>query len=119
MVSSDKASRGRRGKTPRTSLKDLSIARRILLELMQYVGSGHIECLQMRDHEPVIYPLPTLVREFRLEVGISQRPWVDSEDLASNRQIVNLFAYFDQLKDCEIRVLEIAGGLPVRMDVHS
>jgi hypothetical protein len=108
---------GGRNKTPLLSKKNLSASRAALLELMQYICFGRIEELTVRDGEPILHPRPAIVREIKLAGENGPRREHDAADFLLKQQVVELFAFFDGLRDGNIDVLEIKHGLPFRMIV--
>lgn len=117
MVASAAAPDGGRNNPPHLFKKHLSPARVRLLELMQDANFGRIESLRIADGEPVLDPRPALVREHKFGGENGPRPELNSTDFALKQQVVELFAFFDELQNGVIDVLEIKHGLPFRMIV--
>lgn len=99
------------------SKASLSPARRHLLELFQRVNFGRLESLAVRDGEPIFAANPVIIREHKFAGENGPRPELATDDFLLKEQVVELFAYFDHLKDGVIDVLEIKHGLPFRMIV--
>lgn len=97
----------------------LSPARRRLLELFQQVNFGRLESLTLRNCEPVIDPRPVVVREHKFGGENGPRSELATDDFLLKQQVVELFAFFDQVRDGVIEVLEIKHGLPFRMIVRE
>ena len=95
----------------------LSPARRRLLELFQRVNFGRLESLVVRGGEPICDPQPVLIREHKFGGENGPRPELATSDFLLKQQVVELFAFFDELRDGVIDVLEIKHGLPFRMIV--
>ncbi len=95
----------------------LSPARRSLLELLQRINFARIESLAVRDREPVLDPLPVVIREYKFGGENGHRPELGAADFLLKQQVVELFAFFDQIQNGVIDVLEIKHGLPFRMIV--
>jgi hypothetical protein len=57
------------------------------------------------------------VREHKFGGENGPRPELATTNFLLKQQVVELFAFFDQLQDGEIDVLEIKHGLPFRMIV--
>jgi hypothetical protein len=95
----------------------LSPARRRLLELFQRVNFGRLESLAVCNCEPVLDPRPVVVREHKFAGENGPRPELATDDFLLKQQVVELFAFFDQLQDGVIDVLEVKHGLPFRMIV--
>jgi hypothetical protein len=101
------------------SKQDLSRLRAELVELMQKINFGRIERLKIRDGEPVLRPSPAINREIKLSSEHGPRPELMAADFLLKRQVVELFAFFDQLWEGTIDVLEIKHGLPFRIMVKE
>jgi hypothetical protein len=99
--------------------QQVSPPRRALIELGQDINHGWIENLPIRGGEPVLKPLPDIEREitFRRENG--PRSELARQDFALKAQVVELFEFFDQRRDCVIKRLEFKHGLPYRMVVKE
>ncbi len=103
--------------TPSLSKSSLSLARRRLVELFRQVYFGKVEGLVVRDGDPVLSPLPRVIREIKLGGENGPRSEGNLGDFLLKSQIVELFALFDQFQDGVIEVLEIKHGLPFRVMV--
>ena len=97
----------------------MSPARRQLLELLQQINFGRLESLEVCDGEPVLDPRPVLVREHKFGGENGARPELTSPDFALKQQVIELFEFFDEMKDGVIDVLEVKHGLPFRMVVRE
>lgn len=86
---------------------------------MQQVNFGRIEGLVVRDRQPVLEPPPTIVREVKFGGENGPRPELHSADFVLKSQVVELFTFFDGLRDGVIDVLEVKHGLPFRMLVRE
>lgn len=117
MVVSAQAPCGGRTNSPHLSKRRLSTWRSRLLELMQSINFGRIEKLLINGGEPVLDPRPVVVREIKFAGENGPRPELATTDFLLKQQVVELFAFFDQLQDGVIDVLEIKHGLPFRMIV--
>ncbi len=95
----------------------LSPARRRLMELFQRVNFGRLECLKVSNRDPILDPGPVVFREHKFAGENGPRPELAANDFLLKQQVVELFAFFDQLQDGVIDVLEIKHGLPFRMIV--
>lgn len=102
---------------PHATKASLSPARRRLLELFQRVNFGRLESLAVRGSEPVCDPQPVLIREHKFGGENGPRPELATSDFLLKQQVVELFAFFDELRDGVIDVLEIRHGLPFRVIV--
>jgi hypothetical protein len=99
------------------SKASLTPARRRLLELLQQVYFGRVENLIIREGQPVFDPLPRVVLERKLPgENKSRDAWITA-DFALKAQLVELFVFFDEMRDGTIELLEIKHGLPFRLFV--
>ena len=97
----------------------LSASRRLLLREMQRVNFGRFECVVISGGEPVVDPRPTIVREHKFGGENGPRPELASDDFLLKQQVVELFAFFDELQNGVIDVLDIKHGLPFRVIVRE
>jgi hypothetical protein len=104
---------------PRLTKAGLSEPRKRLVELMQSLGHGQIQDLDLRDREPVLDPPPSVVREIKLGGTSGPRPEVDTADFLLKSEVIELFEYFDQAGNGTIDLLVIKHGLPFRMSVKE
>ena len=95
----------------------LSPARRQLLEVLQQINFGRLESLVVRNGEPILDPMPRRVLDIKFDSENGPRPELGITDFLLKRQVIELFAFFDELQDGVIDVLEIKHGLPFRMTV--
>jgi len=117
MVVSALAPGGGRKKTPNVSKQDLSSCRASLLTLMQSINFGWIERLPIRHGEPILSPRPTVVREHRFGGENGPRPELGVSNFSVKSEIIELLAFFDELQNGVIDVLQVKHGLPFRMTV--
>jgi hypothetical protein len=96
----------------------LTPARKWLVEQMQRLGFGQLCELQVRSGEPVLHPPPRVVRDVKFASEDRLPPERGQGDFLLKQQIIELFAYFDQLQDGVIDVIEVKHGLPFRLQ-HS
>jgi hypothetical protein len=90
-----------------------------LVELMQRINFGRIEGLVIGDGRPVLDPPPQITREIKLSGENGPRPEAEIGDFSLKSQVIELFAYFDEIQNGVIDVLEIKHGLPFRMIVRE
>ena len=90
----------------------LSKPRRRLLELFLRLLYGRIEGLVIRRGEPVLEPLPRIVRVTKYLPGENGRRPRGVDFLAHSDQVRALFRQFDLLGDGIIEVLQVQNGLP-------
>jgi hypothetical protein len=98
---------------------NLGTSRQLLLQEMQRINFGRIEGLKFVAGEPVLDPCPVLVREHKFGGENGPRAELATDDFLLKQQVVELFAFFDQVRDGVIEVLEIKHGLPFRMIVRE
>ena len=96
------------------SKASLSPARRRLLEICQKINFGRIENLSIRDGEPVLDPLPSIVQQLKFGGENGPRPELGTADCCLKEEHVQLFDVFDQLQNGVIATLEVQNGLPFR-----
>ena len=100
------------------STHDLTPTERRLLAAMQHLGFGRLEFLRIERGEPVLDPWPTTVRDVKF--GAQGRPQsADApHDFALKKQVAEFFEYVRSIEVGEIRVLLVANGLPLVMQVE-
>lgn len=86
-----------------------------LVEMMQRLHFGQVLGLHIRGGQPVLDPLPRLIRDRKLGSEPLPRSASTQEDFLLKEQVVELFAYFEQLGDGIIDLIEIKHGLPFRL----
>ena len=101
------------------NIQDLSPARKQLLALMIEIRFGRIENLHIRDGEPVLDPLPRVLRSVRFGHVAERNAWQAAENFVPKKQVIELFEQFDQLRDGTIARLDLKGGLPCSMIVEG
>lgn len=97
----------------------LSPSQQKLLTEMQRINYGRIEGLPVRRGEPVMDPLPRIVREIKFSGENGPRPESAKADFALKTQVRELFAQLEALGDGVIPCIEIQRGLPFRMTVEE
>ena len=100
------------------AMGSLSDPRRRLVEMMRELYFGRFEGLLIRDGEPVLNPLPRIVREVKFPRE-SPAATGRGSDFLLKQQVVELMALLDQLQDGTIAVLEVKHGLPFRVLVED
>ena len=93
----------------------VSLPRQQLLRQFQQLHFGRIECLGVRDGEPVLSPMPRRIKEFKPGSDNAPRPELNS-DYYSRRQVIELLEYFDRIRNGTIDVIEIKHGLPFKLE---
>ena len=102
-----------------TRKQSLSPNRQQLVVLMTEIDYGSIENLVIRDHEPVFYPAPRIVRDVMLGKRDKKRLPRTAADFVLKAQHEDLFEQFDELHDGQIDRIEIQAGLPFRIRVAA
>jgi hypothetical protein len=95
----------------------LSPRRNRLLQICQQVGFGRVESLVITDGEPAFDQPPRIVREIKFGGENGPRQELAAADFILKSQVVELVAFFDELQNGIIDVLEIKHGLPFRVFV--
>ena len=101
------------------SKQNLSVARQQLVGLMQRINFGRVFDLEVRDGQPVMDPLPRVVREIKFGGDNGPRPEAAKADFTLKAQVRDLFAELEALGDGVIPCIEIQRGLPFRMTVEE
>lgn len=97
--------------------ESLSPNRRRLLELLQKVNFGRLESIRFQNGEPLFEPHPIVVREHKFASENGARPEIHASNFQLKQQVVELFEYFDEIRNGVVDVLEVKHGLPFRMMV--
>ena len=97
----------------------LSPGRRWLVESMQQIGFGRIECVAFVGGEPLLNPLPRLYRNHRLTGPNHRRRETELGDFVLKQRVIDLFEELDRLGDGVIAVLEVRDGLPYEMTLEE
>jgi len=96
----------------------VSLPRRQLVELMQRINYGAIENLEVRNGEPVLDPIPVVLRDIALGRANGPHPAVHRRDFELKSEVVELFALFDREQDVRISLVVVQAGLPLRVRVR-
>jgi hypothetical protein len=97
----------------------LSDGRRKFVELMQDNPFCQFKNVQIRDGEPVLDPLPSIIREFKFGTENRVHSSRDKRDFLLKQQHIELFALFEQIGTGMIAVLDVKAGLPFRVFVAT
>lgn len=97
----------------------LSSPRQRLLLMMQAINYGRIEGLMIHRGEPILDPLPRMVRQYKFGGENGPRLEVNQDDFALKTHVVELFTQMETLGSGTIDALEIQRGLPFRMTVEG
>jgi len=87
-----------------------------LITRFQQWNFARIEGLIVRGGEPILDPLPRVVREHKFGGENGPRPESRLEDYSLKPQLVDLFRALDDLGDGTIDVLTIKHGLPFQAE---
>ena len=102
-----------------TTKNALSPVRRRLLKLMQDVGFGRIENLQVRHREPVFDPAPRVVRDVVLGKKNGPHAARDRDDFALKDAVIELFELFDEAGSTTVERIVVQHGLPLRVELEQ
>jgi hypothetical protein len=100
-----------------SSTRDLSPCERSFVTVLQQLGFGHLESLQIRCGAVVLDPSPTVVQVLKFgapECRQLSRP----VDFELKKSVVDLFEYIRGVDAGEIRRLEVRHGLPFSMEIE-
>ena len=86
-----------------------------LIELIGQVQFGRIESLQIADGQPVLDPLPRIVREIKFGSEVSPGVPADRSNSVPKRQVQELLDLMGEIENGTIDVLEVRHGLPFRV----
>ncbi len=100
------------------SLASLPPSNERLLKLMQEINFGRIEQLKVRAGQPVLEPLPRIVREHKFGSDNGPRDERRLEDFFLKEQVVELFDELERLRDGVVDVLTVKHGIPFNMQVN-
>ena len=95
----------------------LSPARRQLLALLQRLNFGRVEGLVVVAGEPVLDPMPAVVREHKFAGENGPRPEAGRGDFRLKDQVADLVRLLDQVRDGTITVLSVKHGLPFHAEL--
>jgi hypothetical protein len=91
--------------------------RKRLIEVLQTLNFGRIEDLLIRDGNPVLDPMPRIVREHKFAGENGARPELDARDFVLKAQVVDLFRLLDDIRDGTIAMLTVKHGLPFHAEL--
>jgi len=99
------------------STGNLSSSERAFVSLLQQLGFGHLESLQIRCGAIVLDPSPTVVQVLKFGAAECQQP-SRPVDFELKKSVVDLFEYIRGVDAGEIRRLEVRHGLPFSMEIE-
>jgi hypothetical protein len=97
--------------------RSLSPARQQLLTILQKLSYGRIERLEVRSGEPVLDPMPGLVREHKFGGESGSRAEANLSDFVLREQHLDLFRLLDVIGNGTILVLTFKAGLPFNAEL--
>lgn len=112
-------SNSERRRPPEITKRQVSNPRQALIELMQDRDHGWFENLEIRDREPVIDTQLDSYRDIKFDAENGPREELGLDDFVLKAKHVELFEFFDRLRDGIIQRLEFRNGLPCRMVVKE
>lgn len=86
-----------------------------LVALIRQIGFGRIEFLHITGGQPVLDPLPRIVREIKFGSEISPSAPVGRSNSVPKRQVQELLDLMREIENGMIDVLEVRHGLPFRV----
>ena len=95
----------------------VSQARQRLIALMQEIGFGRIENLDVVNDEPVLDPAPCVARTIVLDRETGLAPARPTGNFELKDPVVRLFRLFDEYRSLRVVRLEVKGGLPCHMEI--
>lgn len=95
--------------------QSLSVDSKHLIEFMQRVQFGRIESLHISGGQPVLDPLPRIVREIKFGSEVSPGGPADRSNSVPKRQVQELLDLMGEIENGVIDVLEVRHGLPFRV----
>ena len=100
-----------------TSTKDLTASERQFVVLIQQLGFGRFEYLQIRNGEVLLNPWPVAVRDVKFGTPANTgSPAAATSELRS--QVAEFFEYVRDVDAGEIRELQVRHGLPFSMEIE-
>jgi len=97
----------------------LSPEKQRLIKLCQKTNNGEISGLQVQNGEPVLDPLPTILRTCKF--GGENGPHVKygKKDFVLKRNLVEMFEVFKREGSFVVEKLVLRGGLPLWMVIRE
>jgi hypothetical protein len=100
-------------------LSDISQARQVLVRLFQAVNHGRVEGLEVRRSEPVLDPLPMILKDVKLDKTEEPRFELILGDFILSGEVSRMLDIFDKMNCGVIRLIEVREGIPRRMLMES
>lgn len=86
-----------------------------LVTLMRQINFGRIESLRIHEGNPVLDPLPRIVREIKFGSEASPGVQADRSNSVPKRQVQELLNLMREIENGVIDILEVRHGLPFRV----
>lgn len=102
---------------PARHTSSLSQPQRRLVELLQHLNFGYVDHLPVRGGQPVLDPLPRIVREHKFGGENGPRQEAKLEEFSLKPQVRELLDAITEIGDRVIERIEVKHGLPFRMIV--
>ena len=106
-------------KRPVQTKLSLSPERRRLVEIMQKIGFGQIQGLQVRSGQPVFAPAPRVVRKIKMGGQNAARSEIARRDFELKKEVRELLGHMSHLRDGIVARIEVKHGLPFSIDIEQ
>lgn len=80
---------------------------------------GTIQCLRVKDGDPVLDPSPVVLFDVKLDADQGPRPEIHLKDFELCEEVRRLMARLDELKNGVIERIEVRAGVPRRIIFES
>ena len=97
------------------TIQDLTPAFRRLVELMQNINFGWIERLEVRGGQPVLSPMPRIVRDRKFGSRHGPTQHASHQNFALKESVRECIDAIGTIGDGIVERLEIQNGLPFRL----
>jgi hypothetical protein len=95
-------------------LSELSAGRQAFIRRCQRLGHGTLRGLEVRDGEPAFGPRTEVFRDLKLDGDKAPRSEQYLNDFVLCKEILQLFATLDSIRDGAIDHIEVRAGVPRR-----
>ena len=100
------------------SKSSLSDAQGRLVELLQNLNFGRVECLRVKAGEPTFDPAPRVLRKLKIGGDNSPRSETALPDFWLKQQTIEMLEAIAELGEGEVLSIEVKHGLPFSMEVE-
>ena len=97
----------------------LTAPRQALVRLCQTLNYGLILDLHVRDREPVFSPVPTVLRDIKLDLDDNARAETDLADFVLRDEVRRLLDQIDAMAAGRIQRIEVHAGIPRRVLIEA